>query len=222
MANGAPAPSLDPVSMGAAGLQAVMGIIQSISSNARMKKLMGQRVPYQTPQEIFKLMNATKSLASQGFDPKTFDFLNNQVDRGMSASIGAATRLGADPNTLSMIFDQAIQSKMKIGAENHAKNLENLNKYFGALETVAANKAAEQKSKDDLLKDQIQSAAGNVNQGVQNIGNAFNTFLSAYTSGRIMDLYKPNPGGLPKLPSVTTGITTDYLMKNNSYARTFN
>lgn len=215
-------PAIDPVTAGIQAAQTAIGLIQTISANAKIKKLMGQRVGYKTPKEIFKLLNASKSLASQGFDPATLSYMNSQVDRDMGATLGVATRLGANPNQLSAIFDQAIQARMKIGAANHAKNLENFGKYMGALEVVAANDAAEQKSRDDMIKDQIQAAAGNKNQGAQNIGNAFNSFLSAYASGKIGQLYLPKSGPTPTTTTATSmptvGLNTDWLLQNNPYS----
>lgn len=171
------------------GAQAVLGGIQTISGNAAKKKALAQRKPYQTPQEITDILNLTESNAQQGYDPNTLAYLTNQTDRAFSGALGTAELLGANPNDLSGIFDQKIQGLMKIGAENHQSNMENLSKYLGALDSVASNKAAEQKSKQDIVKDYLQAAGQEVQTGTANISGGINTAFSSLVAGKTGGIY---------------------------------
>lgn len=181
-----------PVGLGLGAAQTALGIVQAISNNAKGNRLMRRRRAYQTPEEIFKILNAVENRATSGYDPGTLSYITGQVDRSFSDTLNAATQLGADPNDLSRLLDQKIQATFKIGAENQLRNMENFNKYLGALETVAANDAAEQKSQQDLIKDELQAASAGEQAGFQNILGGANTALSTISSLNTANLYKDN------------------------------
>lgn len=196
----------DPLTLLAAG-QTVLGAVQTLSGKSKINKLLAKRKPYQTPDEIFQILEATQSNAQQGFDPTTLAYLTNQTDRSFASGLGTATRLGADPNALSQLFDQKIQATMKIGAENSRLNMENFNRYLGALDAVAANRAAEQKSEQDLIKDELQAAGAQVQSGTGNLSGGINTGIAAYGANQTANLYKQiqqllngNSGGAAVLP----------------------
>lgn len=170
--------------------QGILGAIQADKGDERTKALLRKRKAFQTPEEIFDILQATESRASTGYDPATLSYLTGETDRAFNSSLETARLLGADPNTLGAAFDQKVTSIMKIGAENHALNLENFNRYLGAKELVAANDAAEQKSKQDLLKDDIQAAVADKQAGVQNVGNAINSTIGLISAGKTEELYK--------------------------------
>lgn len=178
---------IDPISAGVSGAQAAMGIIQTISGNARANKAKAKRTAYQTPEEIFKLLNLSLS-GGQG-DTITRDYQMGQLDRGFSQILGNATRLGADPNDLSALFDQKIQGIIKVGDQFHASNMEAMGKILSAYDIVASNKAAEWSSAQDILKDEIQSATADKAAGIQNIGSAANAFISLKSAADIAKLY---------------------------------
>lgn len=180
--------SIDPVSGSIAGLQAALGVVQAISGNDKAKKAMAQRTAYQTPEEVFKRLNLALS-GGQG-DTLARDYQTNQLDRNFSQILGGATRLGADPNDLSALFDQKIQGVMKIGDQFHASNMEAMSKILAAYDAVSQNKAAEWSSAQDILKDKIQAGAADKAAGIQNIGSAFNSLISLQGASKIADLYK--------------------------------
>ena len=179
-----------PLTMALGGLQAGMGIIQSIGANSRMKRLRGQRKAYETPEEYLDILQATQMMAQQGFDASTLSYLTNQGDRAFSSAVGAATRLGANPNDLSNILDLKLQNSFKIGAENHRLNMENFSKYLSAVDVIGQNKAAEWKSQQDFIKDDMQAAAAEKAAGVQNIAGGINAGISSYASQQTSQLYK--------------------------------
>ena len=172
------------------GAQAVMGAIQTANGNSARDKALAKRRSYKTPQEVIDILNATENRAQQGYDPVTLSYLNNDIDRGFSSALGTAERLGADPNDLSALFDQKIQATMQVGAQNHQKNMENFSNYLSALQGVADNKAAEQKSEQDIVKDELQAAGMEIQTGTQNISGGINTGLSAFGAGQTAGLYK--------------------------------
>lgn len=180
---------VNPVSLGLGVLQTGIGIVGGITNKARQKKYLGELKAYKTPQEVFDILNATQNNASQGLDPVTLNYLTNQTDQAFSSSIGAATRLGADPNDLSAIFSQKIDSIMKIGAENHTENMRNYSAYLSALGTVADNKAAEFKSQQDIVKNKLQATGVNLATATGNISGGLNTILSTLTADQIANLY---------------------------------
>lgn len=180
---------VDPVSGALAAGQTVLGAIQAISGSNRAKNLLQQRRAYQTPEELFKALNLTSNLASQGYDPFTLSYLTNQTDQAFNSTLGASVRLGANPNDLSQLFNQKVNQVMKIGADNHALNMENVGKYLGALDQVASSKAAEQKSQQDIIKDELQAANEEKQSGLQNIFGGANTALSSYTNQKAMNLF---------------------------------
>lgn len=197
------AAGMTPVGLAVGGLQTILGTVQTIVGSERAKRLQQMLRPYETPDEVFQILNATKNLASQGYDPATLAYLTNQTDNAFASSAGLAKRLGADANTLSNLFNDKIQATMRIGAENHALNMENFSKYLSALSTVSENKAAEQKSKNDIIKDKIQAAVADKQAGLQNISGGFNTALSTISASKSNKLFTAGKKGV----QATTGGT---------------
>lgn len=168
--------------------QAAYGIIKGINTDKKIKGLLAQRKSYKTPDEIFQILNATEQNA-QG-DTQTRDFQTNQLDRQFSQQLGTAELLGADPNSLSSLFDQKVQGIMQIGDQFHRSNMEAFGKYLGGLNTVAENKAAEQISKDNLIKDQLQALGQQRQDNTKNIGSGINAIIGGLAADETSSLYK--------------------------------
>lgn len=197
-----------PIGIGIEAAQAALGLVQAISGDAKMKKLLAQRKAYVTPDEIYDILNATASRASSGYDPTTLDYLTNQVDRGFSSALNSAELLGADPNQLSNLFDQKIQASMKIGAENQLLNMKNFENYLKAESVVADNLAAEQKSQQDIIKDKLQAAGLNKQAGLQNIGSAVNAGLATASAYGTANLYKDQQKQIEEMLKILNNGTT--------------
>ena len=190
---------IDPqsaVQLGTAAIglvQTGLGFIGKGKRTRELNALIAQRKAFETPDEIFKIEQGTEQRVANGMGAETLDYLTNQTERAFSSAVGSANLLGGDPNASASIFDQNFNNIMKIGSENHAANLENFKQYLGALNTVAENKAAEQVSKDNLVKDQIQAKAAAAAEANKNIQNGINTMVSAgsaYAAGQL-GLEKP-------------------------------
>lgn len=188
------APAVDPVSASIAGLQAAAGLVQTISASSKLKRKRAQRTAYQTPDEIFKILNATLNQA--GGDTITRDFQTGQLDRSFSQILGGATRLGANPNDLSAIFDQKMMAAFKIGDAFHLSNLQYYDKVNTAYNLVAENRAAEWRSREDLIKDDMQALAAEKAAGIQNLGSAFNAGIGIAAAAKTSDLYSKSADAL--------------------------
>lgn len=182
------------VGVGLAAVSVGLGVAKEIKASKANKAAQGKIEPYQTPQEVYDVLNATEANATSGFDANTLNYLTNQTDNAFAGSLATAERLGADPNALSAIFGQKINGIMEIGAQNHQLQMQNFSAYLNALNAVGSNDAAEQKSKQDQLKDQLQKismdrqiAAGQISQGI-------NTGISTLSNAQMMKLYA---NGLP-------------------------
>jgi hypothetical protein len=176
-------------SLALAAGQAVLGGIQAIGGASAAKRAKAQRKAFKTPEEVAKILAATESRAQQGYDPATMDYLTSQTDRAFAGALGVISRFGGDANAVAAAFDQKIQSTMKIGAENHALNMENFSKFIDGLNLVAKNKEAEWKSTQDMLKDEQQAANENMQAGIKNVFGAANTAIGGLSAGKQMQLY---------------------------------
>jgi hypothetical protein len=186
---------------GIGAVQAIGGILGATSAQRKLDALLAQRKAYQTPQEIYDIVNATENRASNGFDAGSLGYLTDQTDRAFDSSLGAIQRLGGDPNDASALFDQKMQQVLKIAGENHRLGLETFSRFLGAKEMLASNLAAEQKSKEDILKDRLAAATGNLNTQKQNIQNGLNTVFSAASSYATGDLYNSQTNPTTLAPS---------------------
>ena len=192
---------LDPLAIasGVAGaVQGVVGAGMAIAGSGKLKKLLAQRKGYMTPDEVFQILQAAENNLG-GLDPETLQLITGQADRAFSSSVTAATRLGADPNQLSALLDQRIQAGFKIGSENQLANIRSFEKYLSALNLVADNKAAEQKSKEDILKDKIQAASAQTKAGFDMIGSGLSTSLAGFSSDKTSKLFSDNQSEIESL-----------------------
>lgn len=174
-----------------------LGVVQTIASmfaksaaKKQQNKLFNQRTTFLTPDEAYKIVNATENRAQSGLDPATLQYLTGQTDQAFAASAGTAERLGVDPNDLSALFEAKVNQIMKIGSENHAANLENFSKYMGALGMLGENKTAEWVSKDNKLRDQLQAAGVNFANANTGLNSGLNTIIAAGAAFAQSQLYK--------------------------------
>lgn len=183
----------------AAGVGAAVGGVQALvnagkerRANRELKNLFSQRRQFQTPEEIFEILNMQQFNAQQGFSDQTTEYLTGQAGAGLSAGLGTAARLGADPNQLGGLIDNYYQDIFKIGSESELVKMKKFDSLTTALNLVAENKAAEQVSADNLIKDQMQAVASRV--GAANAGqqSGLNLALSSIGALATNNLYKTN------------------------------
>ena len=169
-------------------VEAGVGLIGKGKRTREINALIAKREAFKTPDDILKIEQGTQQRVANGLGAETLDYLTNQNDRAFSSAIGSANLLGGDPNTSAAIFDQNFNNLMKVGSENHAANFANFTQYLGALNTKAENAAAEQISKDNLLKDQIQAKTAAAADKNKMVNNGLNTAIAgagAYAAGQL-------------------------------------
>lgn len=167
---------------------AIGGAIGKNKARRRMNKLIDQRTSYKTPEEILLIEKALRAKASTGLGSETLAYLTGNADIAFSGAIGSSGRLGGDPNDLAALFGLRMQQSMAIGAENHAKQMENFSKWITSLNVLGENKAAEWQSKEDILKDRLQAESGNYQAAQQTMVSGINSLIgagSSYAMGRL-------------------------------------
>lgn len=178
------------VGAGAGLIQTAIGAIGQGKANKKLKKLFKQRSAFETPAEVFDILNSTQYNAQSGYDPQTLDYLTTQADRGFATQTGTALRLGADPNLVSGLDDRYLQDIMRIGSDNATLQLQNFDKFLNAKQLVATNKEAEWQSKENLIKDQMQAITGQAAAGAQNVNSGFNLLTQGISNYGTAKLYK--------------------------------
>ena len=182
----------NPLAVGEAGLgilQTGIGIINSIGAKKRQKKLLAQRTSYKTPAEINQILQATQQNASIGLDPSTMDFLNDKTNASFASSLDVIQRLGGDPNAMSSIFGQKVDALGNIAEMDTMTKMRNFSAYLNALGNVGANKTAEWKSEQDIIKDKLQAAGADLNTANKNISGGMNMVAGAVGAQLTMDGY---------------------------------
>lgn len=186
--------------------QAINNTVKSQLDNKKLERLFKQRKAFQTPSEVFDILNAAQFQAQGGYNSKTLDYLTSQADLGLATSIGTALRLGADPNVISGLDDQYLQDIMKIGSNDAMLQLQNFDKFMNAKQLVAANKEAEWASKDNLIKDQMQAISGQVEADTKNINSGINLANQAaanFASSQLYGSQSVSPGAAARGYSTT-------------------
>jgi hypothetical protein len=199
------------VGAGIAALQAGYGIVQEIKAQKKINGLLSQRKAFQTSQQVYDIVNATLNQA-QG-DTVTIDFETNAINQNLSNTVGAATRLGADPNMLSSLFQNSVNGIMRAGQEFHQSNTAAFSNVINAFKLLSDNKDAEYASQQDILKDKLAAAGANLATGTQNISGGINTALGALSSKATGDLFKQKTAS--SNTSDLSSMINDYFLKNS-------
>jgi hypothetical protein len=199
------------VGAGIGALQAGYGIVQDIKARKKINGLLSQRKAFQTSQQVYDIVNATLNQA-QG-DTITRDYETNAINQNLSNTLGTATRLGADPNMLSSLFQNSVNGIMRAGQEFHQSNTAAFSNVINAFKLLSDNKDAEYASQQDIIKDKLAAAGANLATGTQNISGGINTVLGSLSSKATGDLFKQKTpsGGTSDLSSMIN----DYFLKNS-------
>lgn len=174
---------------GIGAVDAAVSFINKIGDRAKQKTLLSQRTAYKTPAEINQILQATQQNASLGLDPSTLDFLNNKTNATFASSLDVIQRLGGDPNAMGNIFGQKVDALGNIAEMDTQARMKNFSSYLDALNSVAANKTAEWKSQQDIIKDKLQAVGVDLNTDNENISGGINMVTGALGAQEAMDLY---------------------------------
>lgn len=129
----------------AAGAGVVLGGAQFFSGLSKQKKeekaLQNLKQPfYKIQDEVVQNKNIAEGLAGGGIPQQQKDYLTGQAERGLGSSLGAIERTGGGINESSMLLDQYNQQIGKIGAEDSAQHLNNIQYFMKANSDLAAEK----------------------------------------------------------------------------------
>ena len=176
------------------------------NARAEAAALLRKRKTYQTPDELYKILQATEYDAQTGFDASTLNYLTTQTDRAFDSSLDNSRLLGGDPNSYSELFNNKVNAIMGIAEKGHTLKMEKFSKYLSAQKMIAASKDAEWLSKDNLIKDRLQATQLIRAEGAKEKQAGINAVVSAATNFGTSMLYK---GG-----DNTTDTLSDF---NNSF-----
>lgn len=195
----------------AQGVGAIIGLAQTFMNNAKekranreLKNLFSKRKAFETPEEIFDMLNLSQFNAAQGFSDETMSYLTGQAGAGLVGGLGTASRLGADPNQLAGLIDNYYQDIFKVGAENELTKMKKFDSFTNALGLVAQNAEAEWQSQDNLIKDQMQAVASRVGAANQGQQSGLNLTLSSLAALATNNLYG---GKTPNRTAITASTT---------------
>lgn len=200
------------VGAGLGALQTGIGIIQDIGAKKRINGLLDQEKPFQTSQQVFDIVNASLNNA-QG-DTITRNYETNAVDQNLSDSVNAATKLGADPNILSSLFQNSINGIMKVGQQFHESNTAAFSNVLNAFKLLSDNKDAEYASQQGIIKDKLAAAGANLQTGTANVSGGLNTILSSLSSKATGNLFKQKTTSGAGTTNLST-MLNDYFLKNS-------
>lgn len=200
------------VGAGLGVLQTGIGIIQGIGAKKRINGLLDQEKPFQTSQQVYDIVNASLNNA-QG-DTITRNYETNAVDQNLSDSVNAATKLGADPNVLSSLFQNSINGIMKVGQQFHESNTAAFSNVLNAFKLLSDNKDAEYASQQGIIKDKLAAAGANLQTGTANVSGGLNTILSSLSSKATGNLFKQKTTGGAGTTNLST-MLNDYFLKNS-------
>lgn len=188
------------------GIQAIAGASAAKKANLNLDKLFKQRKAYQTPKEIFDIVNMQENAAQTGFSPQTLDYLTSKTDAGLASSLGTAGRLGADPNTLSTLVDSYSKDIFGIAGENELTKMKKYDGLLNALQLLSQSKDAEWASKDNLIKDQMAAQAAKLQAARENVQSGLNLIGGGISGIASSNLYSDGSAG--KVANKGTAVST--------------
>lgn len=165
---------------GAVGIvQAGIGIAQSINGNKRLKRLLQQREDYKSPDEVQQQYQIAQNEAQTGYGAATMSYFTNQTNSALTNSLNTASKLGADPNSISSIFSKNVDAIIKTSGDSEMTRMMKFDKLYASIATVIQGKDAEfadRRAKwDDSVareKDKMEAATKNIQSGVNGINGA--------------------------------------------------
>jgi hypothetical protein len=221
----------------AGGIEAVGGAITKIAANRRLKRLSGQRVARQTPQEFIDANNLALNEAQTGYGASSLDYFTSQSDRALTASLETVSRLGGDPNSIADIFDRNMQSIMKTTNDDALLKYQKTSRVFDSLYGLGEQRLANWADKEAVLKDKMAAEAMKVKAGADTMNSGLNLAFSSFTAmkagsgydSKALPSYSTDGGGSfaaqplqrTGIPAMQTGInprtSPDVILNSNWY-----
>lgn len=166
-------------------IQAGIGIAQSISGNARLKRLLQQREDYKTPDEVAQAFQMAQQQAQQGFGAETMSYFTNQTNNALTSSLDAAKKLGGNPNDIASIFSRNVNAIMKTASDSELARVQKFDKVYTTLAGVAQGKDAEYADRKAKFDDATAAEAMKVKAGNENLKSGLNGIMGAVANNEI-------------------------------------
>ena len=195
------------------GAQAVQGLVQQFSGNARLKRLMQQREAYKTPDEVQQQLQIAENQAQSGYGADTMAYINNQTNNALTNSLDTVTKLGGDPNDISAIFSRNVDAIMKTAGDSEMAKVLKFDKLYTGLQGVIQGKDAEFADRRAKLDDQMASAGMKVKAGSQNLQSGLGNVVGAFANDAIAnkglpDSITPVTGAVNTMPAAAQSSST--------------
>ncbi len=166
-------------------VQAGIGIAQSISGNARLKRLLKQREDYKTPDEVAQAFQMAQQQAQQGFGAETMSYFTNQTNNALTSSLDAAKKLGGNPNDIAAIFSKNIDAIMKTSSDSELTRVQKFDKIYTTLAGVVQGKDAESADRKAKFDDATAAEAMKVKAGNENLKSGLNGIMGAVANNEL-------------------------------------
>jgi hypothetical protein len=210
----------------AAGLVAagvgVYNIIHGISQNKKANKLAADnpRPTYQIPEAQQQNLALAKSLAGQGLDDSTKQALLQNSQRGLTTTLDAQLRGGADPNAGGYAYQQYTNGISQAAIADNAAHVNNINNLIAIRGQYAdaqnnqwqLNKYGPYANAQQAAAQYRSMAQSSINSGIGTLGKAAGSVLSSFST--------PDPslkGTTPQLSTLPSGSTAAAPWMASSY-----
>ncbi len=177
---------------GAVGIvQAGIGIAQSINGNKRLKRLLQQREDYKSPDEVQQQYQIAQNEAQTGYGAATMSYFTNQTNSALTNSLNTASKLGADPNSISSIFSKNVDAIIKTSGDSEMTRMMKFDKLYASIATVIQGKDAEYADRKAKYDDATAAAAMKVKAGNENLKSGINGIMGAVVNNEASKLGGP-------------------------------
>lgn len=150
---------------------------------------------YKIQDEYVANKNISEQLATGGLPPQQKEFLTGQAERGLGSSLDAILKTGGGVNAASMLLDKYNQEIGKIGAEDTAQHLANIQYFQKANADLAGQKTMqwsinEYQPYEAKLKELKQNIATDEANKWGGLTTAFSSMIGAGTANQNAALMK--------------------------------
>ena len=188
---------LDSISP-AAGLQAGVGVIQagigiaqSINGNKRLNRLLQQREDYKSPDEVQQQYQLAQNEAQTGYGAATMSYFTNQTNSALTNSLNTASKLGADPNSISSIFSKNVDAIIKTSSDSEMTRMMKFDKLYASIAKVIEGKDAEFADRRAKQDDLAAAARDKVKAGNENFKSGINGVMGSVANNETSKLGGP-------------------------------
>lgn len=177
---------------GAVGvIQAGVGIAQSINGNKRLQRILQQREEFKSAQEVQDQYQLAQNEAQTGYGAATMSYFTNKTNSALTNSLNTASKLGADPNSISSIFSKNVDAIIKTSSDSEMTRMMKFDKLYASIAKVIEGKDAEFADRRAKQDDLAAAAAMKVKAGNDNLKSGINGIMGAVANNETSNLGGP-------------------------------